>query len=152
VPNLLVGRFNVSSVNKLWCLDGFKLSFKNPKHKLSLLPVIDLASRKIINSVITTNQFNSSHVTRMMRHLIIKTQLADFENKESRLIIHTDRDNHFCCKKWLSLEDAFPLKIQMSMSESHSPKQNAVSERLNRTIKYIQVEELLESNEFIQLF
>jgi integrase/recombinase XerD len=151
MPNLLVDRFNVSSVNKVWCLDDFKLPFKNPQHKLSILPVIDLASRKIINSVITTNQFNSSHVTRMMRYLIIKAQLPDFENKESRLIIHTDRDNHFCSKNWLSLQEEFPLKIQISMSESHSPKQNAVSERLNRTIKYMQFEELLQSNEFIQL-
>ena len=149
LPNLLVSRFNVSSLNKVWFLDDFKLPFKNAEHKLSVLLVIDLASCKIINFIITTNQLDSRNVTRMMRNLIIKTHY--FENKNSRLIIHTDRDNHFCSKKRLSLQEEFPLKIQMSMSESHSPKQNAVSERLNRTLNYLRVEELLESNEFIQL-
>lgn len=144
VPNYLLNRYNVASTNKIWTLDDTKFSFKNSKDKLSVLIFIDVGSRKVIKYIVTKKNFNAHHIFRAA-DLLIKTRLIpDSEDQAQRLIIHTDRDNHFTSKIWMSLQEKYPKKIQLSMSEQGKPKQNAVSERFHRTLKNMNLKQVNE--------
>lgn len=139
-PNLLVSRFNVSTTDKLWSVDDTKIKFSDSPSQLSILFIIDLASRKVIKFLLTKQDFNSSHIKRAVKNLIVSRNIPSQKEKTNRLIIHTDRDTHFCSKTWLSLQQEYQDKIICSMSEQASPKQNAVSERFHRTIKNVTID------------
>nr|QWE36190.1 hypothetical protein [Oedogonium capilliforme]QWE36191.1 hypothetical protein [Oedogonium capilliforme] len=137
-PDLLCSRFNVSQINKVWTIDDVKVFIEPSKQNLRILHIMDLSSRKVLNVLCTTKKdFNTSHIARAVSTLLIKQNVLDFDDEEQRLIIHTDRDDHFTSKTWLDLFHKFPKKIRMSMSPESSPKSNAVSERFNRNVKHM---------------
>jgi transposase InsO family protein len=139
-PNLLCSRFNVAQINKVWTLDDVSIQIKKAQTNLRILHIIDLSSRKILNVLCTTKDFNASHITRAIKILLVKHNISDFDNEELRLIIHTDRDTHFTSKTWWQLFQENDKKIRISMSPDASPKANAVSERFNRNLKHMSFE------------
>ena len=51
-----------------------------------------------------------------------------------KLIHHSDRGFQYCCKEYTSFAEK--NNITMSMTEQYDPYENAVAERINRTLKY----------------
>ncbi len=136
-PDLLCSRFNVAQINKVWTLDDVLIPIDKNDSYLRVLHIIDLSSRKVLNTLCTTKDFNSAHIARAVNILIAQHHIQDFDDEESRLIIHTDRDSHFTSKTWYNLFLKHPKKIRISMSPIKRPKANAVSERWNRNAKHM---------------
>lgn len=143
LPNYLNQQFQVSQRNKRWSLDDTVIPIGDGKRKLRVLHIVDLATKCCLNTLVTTKDFNSAHIKRAISILMGQLNVQDFDEKDKRLIIHTDRDTHFTSKTWVSLENDFPKKLVLSMSPKGTPIENAVSERFNRTIKELQVPALL---------
>jgi len=141
-PNHLNQQFQVSQRNKRWSIDDTVIAIGNGKAKLRVLHIVDLATKCVLNALVTTKDFNSAHVKRAVTILIRQQGVQEFDDKEKRLIIHTDRDTHFTSKSWVSLEQEFPKTLILSMSPKGVPIENSVSERLNRTIKELTVPQL----------
>jgi transposase InsO family protein len=135
--------------NKRWTIDETVLNISNGKEKLRVLHIVDLATKCILNTLVTTKDFNAAHINRATIIQLRQQGVQDFDDKEKRLIIHTDRDKHFTSKTWFSLlaqsgslfsfyenlENEFPKKVVLSMSPSNTLLENAVSERTNGRVK-----------------
>lgn len=151
-PDLLVSRFDVSQINKVWTLDDVSIQIIHTNKTLKILHVIDLATRKILKTWYTLNDFNAAHITRAVQLLLISQNVQEFDDEELRLIIHTDRDYHFISKTWWTLFYKNPRKIRISMSPAGTPKHNAVSERFNRNIKHMRYCFINEFNQEVKFY
>lgn len=147
-PDLLLGRFDVTQINKVWTSDDVYIPLKNEDKHLRILHVVDLSSRKILATLVTTKDFNAAHIVRTFTHLLISEQVQEFDDETKRLIIHTDRDTHFRSKTWWDMFRRNPKKLRISMSPESTPKSNAVSERINWNVKHmgIPVNDLVNSS------
>lgn len=141
-PDVLLQRFNVSQINKVWTLDDICIETSN--QTLRILHIRDLASRKVLKIFCTTKDFHSANIVKAVELLILHNQIPDYDNEELRLIIHTDRDNHFTSKAWWGLFQKYPKKIRISMSPEAQPTHNAVSERFNRNVKHMNFPPVVE--------
>lgn len=128
--NHLLDRFEVASVDKIWSIDATKFSFTNSSKKLSVLFIVDLCSRKILKTLITKSEFKTGTIITALEELLVHVPQGT-----KRLIIHTDRASLFTCPRWDRFGQAWKEKIVLSMSDQACPFQNAVSERINHTIK-----------------
>lgn len=137
--NFLSNRYNVSTTDKVETIDDTKCSFSDKKEKLSVLFIIDLGSRPILKFLVTKKDFNASHIARAVKYLLLERDIKSFSDLLNRLIIHTDRDTHFCSKAWRSIEIENQDRVVLSMSAQGSPVENAVSERFHRTIKNLRL-------------
>jgi len=128
--NLIRG-MEIVRPNQLWVSDI--TYFPIEKGFLYISLVTDAYSRRIMGYAIADNldAFNSLLALEMALHQIVK-------GEGKWLIHHSDRGVQYCCTSYVRL-----LKknsIQISMTEKGDPLENAIAERINRTIK----EELLE--------
>ncbi len=80
------------------------------------------------------DEISSLYVAKFFKSLFHKYKIIDLQ---PNLIIHTDRGTEFLSKEYTSLKHTF--SIQLSMSEAYQPTQNAVAERLNKTIKLLKI-------------
>jgi putative transposase len=66
--------------------------------------------------------------------MINALRMANTQRKDHRpLIHHSDRGLQYCSKEYVTL--ASQNNIQLSMTENSDPYENALAERMNRTIK-----------------
>lgn len=73
----------------------------------------------------------------------LRTAIAGNRGRLSGLVHHSDRGIQYCCREYVQT-----LKqhgIQISMTENGDPYENALAERMNRTIK----EEMLQNRRFL---
>lgn len=140
VANLLLRRNLVAEPDRVWQIDLFTLpaKIKPPGAEpfdVKVLLVVDLASGMAILAVNfqVKNKGNvkSLLVFNQVRKLL--TARAHRVGHEVDLIIHTDRGSEFTSAKFATL---FNTIIQASMSNPNTPIDNAVVERLIRTLKY----------------
>ena len=89
--------------------------------------VTDAYSRKIMGYNIADNMTTEESVKALQMAV---NNLVYLNNK---IIHHSDRGLQFCSKEYVSL--ANENGIEMSMTEKYDPYENALAERMNRTIK-----------------
>ncbi|MBX9734118.1 MAG: IS3 family transposase [Chitinophagaceae bacterium] len=124
--NLIQGVTPLRS-NEIWVSDITYLWLK-PEDKFCYLSVItDLYSRKIVGHCVHESLSVSGCISALQQ--AIKSR----KNKSESLIHHSDRGVQYCCHDYIRLLQRH--EIQISMTETGDPLENAVAERIHRTIK-----------------
>lgn len=123
-PNLIKGK-KVQSPDEVWVSDITYLKTKQGNCYLNM--ITDVYSRKIVGYAIADNMETESMIgalkmaTAQRRYPLIST------------IHHSDRGLQYCSKDYVSM--AHKHDIRISMTENGDPYENALAERMNRTIK-----------------
>lgn len=111
---------------ELWVSDITYLRL-NGKHAYLAL-ITDAYSKKIVGFKIATNMKASLSLD------ALKMALKNRKYPTRKLIHHSDRGFHYCWPEYVkTLEDN---DILISMTEKYDPYENALAERINRTLKY----------------
>ena len=132
-PNLIKGT-KVEAPNRLWASDITYVPLQYGFAYLSL--ITDAYSRKIVGWAL--------HRSLEMEGPLAALKMALKANKVGKkLIHHSDRGVQYCCNEYTSL--LREAKIAISMTEQGDPYENALAERINRTIK----EEMLLNRSFV---
>lgn len=113
--------------NEIWVADITYLWLK-PQDKFCYLSIItDLYSRKIVGHCV--------HESLSVKGCIdaLKQAVQGRKDKSKPLIHHSDRGVQYCCHAYVRLLQK--QQIQISMTQTGDPLENAVAERIHRTIK-----------------
>jgi putative transposase len=113
--------------NEIWVADITYLWLK-PQDKFCYLSVItDLYSRKIVGHCV--------HETLSVKGCIdaLKMAVKSRKDKAQPLIHHSDRGVQYCCHAYVRMLQK--QQIQISMTQTGDPLENAVAERIHKTIK-----------------
>lgn len=113
--------------NEIWVADITYLWLK-PQDKFCYLSIItDLYSRKIVGHHVHESLSVKGCIEALKQALKIR------KNKTQSLIHHSDRGVQYCCHDYVRLLQK--QNIQISMTQTGDPLENAVAERIHRTIK-----------------
>lgn len=129
-PNLIRG-MQIIRPNQLWVSDITYFPVEQGFFYISL--VTDAYSHRIMGYAIADNL---EAINSLLALEIALKQITKGEGKW--LIHHSDRGIQYCCTSYTRLLKKHD--IQISMTEQGDPLENAIAERINRTIK----EEFLE--------
>lgn len=114
----------LTAPEQLWVSDITYLKTEEGNCYLSM--VTDAYSRKIMGYSIADNM-EASTIAEALQ-MGIKNRLFNHE-----LLHHSDRGLQYCSKEYVNLAES--ANIKMSMTEQSDPYENALAERMNRTIK-----------------
>lgn len=123
-PNLIKGK-EVGCPNEVWVSDITYLKTEQGTCYLNM--ITDVYSRKIVGYAIADNMETESMIgalkmaTQQRGHSVVPT------------IHHSDRGVQYCSKEYAHL--AGKNNIRLSMTENGDPYENALAERMNRTLK-----------------
>lgn len=124
-PNLIKGvvaskpgHIIVSDITYIWLQDSESFAY--------LFLITDVYSRKIIGYYVSENLLAVSAVK------ALKMALKQIKHKEGR-VHHSDRGIQYCSYEYTDILKGNNIKI--SMTENSDPRENAIAERINRTIK-----------------
>lgn len=132
-PNLTKG-IKIEAPNRLWASDITYVPLQYGFAYLSL--ITDAYSRKIVGWAL--------HRSLAMDGPLAALKMALKENKVGeKLIHHSDRGVQYCCHEYTGV--LRKAKIAISMTEQGDPYENALAERINRTIK----EDMLLNRSFV---
>lgn len=122
-PNLTKGE-KVDAPNQLWASDITYVPLHYGFAYLSL--ITDAYSRKVVGWAL--------HPSLQMEGPLTALKMALKSNKVGKkLIHHSDRGVQYCCREYTGLLRQH--KVAISMTEQGDPYENALAERMNRTIK-----------------
>jgi putative transposase len=121
--------------NEIWVSDITYVWLKQSDRFCYLSLITDLYSRKIVGYCV--------HEDLSVRGSLDALRMALGQRKEkgASLIHHSDRGVQYCCHAYVELLQKH--QVQISMTQTGDPLENAVAERVNRTIK----EEFTEERE-----
>lgn len=114
----------VTKPEQLWVSDITYL--KTDEGNCYLTLITDAFSRKIVGYHLADNMLAESSVKAL--NMAIANRLYRYS-----LIHHSDRGLQFCSKEYVNTANRH--NIQMSMTEMYDPYENALAERMNRTLK-----------------
>lgn len=135
-PNL-TENITISAPDQLWVSDITYIETEGGFVYLSL--ITDAYSKKIVGYHVSNN------LSRLNNLIALNNALKTLNKPTIGLIHHSDRGSQYCSKDYTDL-----LKknhILISMTENSDPRENAIAERINGTIK----NELLEHIKIIDL-
>lgn len=126
-PNLIKDRMPLKA-NEIWVSDITYLWLRDENNFCYLFLITDLYSRKIIGHCVSkTLQAKGAIISLTMA--MKKVENGKLEN----CIHHSDRGIQYCCDQYIGA--LMNKKLQVSMTENGDPLENAVAERINKTIK-----------------
>lgn len=134
-PNLTLGK-SFFAPNLLWVSDITYLLIGRGFGYLSL--ITDAYSRKIVGWALDETLQATGPIAALK--MALKTVN---DCPPSGLIHHSDRGVQYCCRDYVSLLKDH--KVAISMTQNGDPYENALAERINRTIK----EDMLENRGFV---
>ena len=123
-PNLTLG-LQVEQSERIWVSDITYIRVGQGFYYLIL--ITDAYSRKIVGY----NFANTMDAAFCVQTL--QNALAQRDYPERELIHHSDRGIQYCSKKYT--EVLLQNSVKISMTENGSPYENALAERMNRTLK-----------------
>lgn len=123
-PNLTKD-ITVTQPEQLWVSDITYIKTEQGNSYLNM--VTDAFSRKIVGYSIADNMETTSMIQ------AYKMALANKKNKHTQTVHHSDRGLQYCSKEYVELSHNNNCLI--SMTENGDPYENALAERMNRTIK-----------------
>ena len=115
----------VTDPEQLWVSDITYL--KTEEGNCYLTMITDAYSRKIMGYSIADNM-EASTVSEALQ-MAINNRI----DNEQKLIHHSDRGSQYCSQDYVTVAEKAGIK--MSMTEQSDPYENALAERMNRTIK-----------------
>lgn len=123
-PNIYK-EYKVTGPEQVWVSDITYLKTNNGNSYLTL--ITDAYSRKIVGYNVSESMGADECVKALK--MAIKSRIYP----ENSIIHHSDRGLQYCSKEYV--ETAQKANITMSMTETSSPYDNALAERMNRTLK-----------------
>ncbi len=123
-PNLFKN-VAVSRPDEVWVSDITYIKTDQGNCYLNL--ITDVWSRKIVGYAIADNM-----ETKQMKQAFLMA-LKQREVKDEPLIHHSDRGLQYCSAEYTGI--AIENNIKISMTENGDPYENALAERMNRTLK-----------------
>jgi putative transposase len=124
-PNL-IKELNVERVNQVIVSDITFLYLRDTDSFAYLFLVTDLFSRKVLGYKVSDNLSAKSGVEALKMALNSMSDLDD-------VIHHSDRGIQYCSHEYTGLLKQYGIRI--SMTENSDPLENAVAERINKTLK-----------------
>lgn len=123
-PNL-IDNLTINQAEELWVSDITYIRTKNSFVYLFL--ITDAYSRKIVG-------YHLSQELKVKGCVIaLNKALKNRQYSDRELIHHSDRGIQYCCDQYVSL--LLENQIQISMTQSGSPYDNAIAERINGILK-----------------
>ena len=124
-PNLILD-FTPTAANQLWVSDITYIHLEKGHCYLSL--ITDAYSRKIIGYCL--------HDSLSTDGCLIALEMALKQRKcKTILIHHSDRGVQYCSDKYVALLSHENNQIQISMTQTGDPRDNAIAERVNGVLK-----------------
>ena len=111
---------------QLWVSDITYIKTENGHSYLAL--VTDAYSKQIMGYKI------ANHMKASLCVDALSMAIKNRKYPNEKLIHHSDRGFQYCSKEYVSFAEK--NRITMSMTEQYDPYENAVAERINRTLKY----------------
>ena len=123
-PNI-VRNLEIKEPDQLWVSDITYIKTEEGNCYLNM--VTDAYSRKIVGYAIDATMETTSMIN------ALKMATRQKINTKVRTIHHSDRGLQYCSKEYVNL--TAKNNIRLSMTENSDPYENALAERMNRTIK-----------------
>jgi len=123
-PNL-TSELKLTGAEQLWVSDITYIKTAEGNCYANLLT--DAYSRKIVGYILDDNMETASMIP------AYEMALKHKQNLKQRTIHHSDRGLQYCSKEYVSLSKANHCLI--SMTENGDPYENALAERMNKTLK-----------------
>jgi transposase InsO family protein len=122
----LVSNFVPTAPEQLWVTDITYIKTENGHNYLAL--VTDAYSKKIMGYCLDNHMKSDLCINAL--NMAVKNRIYD----NTDLIHHSDRGFQYCSTSYVNF--AQNNKMTMSMTEQYDPYENAIAERINRTLKY----------------
>jgi putative transposase len=123
-PNLVKGKA-VNAPDQVWVSDITYIKTEEGNCYLNM--ITDAFSRKIMGYAADQTMETESMIN------ALKMAARERINPEVQTIHHSDRGLQYCSKEYVELTSE--NNIRLSMTENSDPYENALAERMNRTIK-----------------
>ncbi len=123
-PNIIKNE-QVSNRDQVWVSDITYIKTEEGNCYLNM--ITDAYSRKIMGYAVEDNMETESMIE-ALKMALIRRQKGPIET-----IHHSDRGLQYCSKEYVNM--ATKNNIKLSMTENGDPYENALAERMNRTIK-----------------
>lgn len=123
-PNILKGKV-INQPDEAWVSDITYVKTQEGNCYLNM--ITDVFSRKIVGFAVADNMEAETMSG------ALKMALGQRKNKHKETIHHSDRGLQYCSNEYVQL--ASQNNIRLSMTENGDPYENALAERMNRTIK-----------------
>jgi putative transposase len=125
--NFVPYNYICTRANEVWVSDITYIWLQKERHFCYLSMITDMYSRKIVGYCVHQNLSVEGCV------IALKMALNQRVNKTEKLIHHSDRGVQYCCDAYVKLLQK--NEVQISMTQTGDPKENAIAERVNKTIK-----------------
>ena len=125
--NLVPYHYSCTRANEVWVADITYVWLEKERHFCYLSMITDMYSRKIVGYCVHENLSVEGCL------VALKMALKQRENKAEKLIHHSDRGVQYCCDAYVKLLQK--NSVEISMTQTGDPKENAIAERVNKTIK-----------------
>jgi transposase InsO family protein len=123
-PNLISG-YTPEAPNRLWVSDITYIEIEGGFGYLSL--ITDAYSHKIVGWHLGQSLRSCNTLS------ALKMALSGLNGNHPELIHHSDRGSQYCCGSYVNM--LVRGKIQISMTQSGNPRENAIAERINGILK-----------------
>jgi putative transposase len=125
--NLVPYNYICTRADEVWVSDITYIWLEKERHFCYLSMITDMYSRKIVGYCVHENLSVEGCV------IALKMALKQRVNKAQKLIHHSDRGVQYCCDAYVKLLQK--AGVEISMTQTGDPKENAIAERVNKTIK-----------------
>ena len=125
--NLVSKDYVCTRANEVWVSDITYIWLEQDRHFCYLSLITDMYSRKIVGYCVHENLSVEGCIT------ALKMAIKQRANSQEKLTHHSDRGVQYCCDAYVKL-----LKknsIEISMTQTGDPLENAIAERVNKTLK-----------------
>lgn len=141
-PNIIKG-IAVTEPDQIWVSDITYI--KTERENCYLNMITDAFSRKIVGYAVDDTMETESMIN------ALKMATGQKVNTSIQTIHHSDRGLQYCSKEYVEL--THKNNIKLSMTENSDPYENALAERMNRTIKeeFGMNRKLIDKNQVEQL-
>ena len=123
-PNIIKDQ-QVTTPDQIWVSDITYLKTQQGNCYLNM--ITDMYSRKIVGYAVADNMETESMIK------ALDMAVTQKRNLQQATIHHSDRGLQYCSKEYVALTGKH--HIRLSMTENGDPYENALAERMNRTIK-----------------
>ena len=125
--NFVPYNYICTRANEVWVSDITYIWLQKERHFCYLSLITDMYSRKIVGYCVHENLSVEGCV------IALKMALKQRLNNAEKLIHHSDRGVQYCCDAYVKLLQK--AGVEISMTQTGDPKENAIAERVNKTIK-----------------
>jgi putative transposase len=125
--NFVPYNYICARANEVWVSDITYIWLQKERHFCYLSMITDMYSRKIVGYCVHENLSVEGCV------IALKMALKQRVNITEKLTHHSDRGVQYCCDAYVKLLQK--NEVQISMTQTGDPKENAIAERVNKTIK-----------------